>query len=920
MQSVQLESEKTAGSEPDPLGDHRQLAQRRPLVARRRAGRIRLVLPQQLRDELVVTGPPPSAEEALRPLGSALATWFRSCIGEPTAIQRHAWPILATGRHTLLSAATGTGKTLAAFLPALAQLLAEKGTSAGVCLYLAPLRSLVNDMVRTLQAHLDSLARFVPAAAELQLAVRTGDTPAAQRRALRRQLPALVFTTPESLAVLLSQAWAEELFANLRWVVVDEVHALAPTKRGADLAVSLERITALAGESLQRIGLSATATPAADVARWLAGSHRGWALAQVEDANTLELRIDPLQESGHLLADLVQKLAPELHRWRTTLVFTNTRRLAEQLAWALRRNFPFWDAHIGVHHSSMAASRRRAVEEAFKAGQLRAVISSTSLELGIDIGPVDLVVLVHPPGAVLRLLQRVGRSGHGPGRVRRGLVLTAGTAELLEAVVTSASGQQAQWEPLRQQAAPLDILCQQLVGMACVRTWSADEAFALVCRATPYAQLQRQDFDDCLDYLLGVQRKSAEQGAVSWLPGRLVGDGSMFAIRNRGTARLLSRNLGSIVEEPWVGVRSRGSEFPEETEEDLGQVDEAFADAIKPGDRFVLGGQCLEVRHGEAGTLWVQVVTGKATVPRWGGERWPLSTELAARVYLLRVRVAEALRDGRASSMRLLQSEYGLAGPVAELLVGYFEQQECVSEIPDASTALVEVVSPPGGAAAYYWHTPLNRLGNDALARVATHRLARDWGCLATVLAADLGFALLTQTELPAVGSQGQVGLLRALLSPIGFAADLEASLQSSEALRTRFGQVAQTGLMLLRNPLGRRRKVGGPDWAARRLFDQVKAREPQFVLLRQARRELMSGVCHAAAGEGYAEALPHRTLRCRRLMGASPFAVAWTQAAMGIADAPVDPTAALQRLRESLIGSRMGSAGSGAPEREPQA
>jgi ATP-dependent Lhr-like helicase len=676
--------------------------------------------------------------------------------------------------------------------------------------------------------------------------------------------------------------------------VVDEVHALASSKRGADLALSLERLDALTAGNLQRIGLSATATPLDDAARWLAGGGRDCSIAHAELSTPLDLTLTPLDDAGRFLAALVDQILPALHAHRSTLVFTNTRRLAEQLAWALRRNLPGAEDQIAAHHSSLAAGRRREIEEAFKAGRLRAVVSSTSLELGIDVGPIDLVVLIHPPGDVVRLLQRVGRSGHGPARVRRGLVLTATPVELLEGAVTAASGRAGQCEPLRVPPRPLDVLCQQIAGMACARAWSADEMYRLVCRADPYRDLGRRDFDDCLSYLWGL-----DQTGRPWLPPRLQGDSTCFAIRDEGTARLLRRNLGTILEEPRCLVRRDGGEdgTPGGV---VGDVTEAFADRLQAGDRFLLDGRCLEVRRRERMTLVVDEVLGRASVPRWGGDGWPLSTELARRLYALRVQAAEALREGPAALAELLRRDYGLGDAAIAVLLRHFQRQESVSEVPDTTAALVEVVAYDGGAD-YWWHTPLNRLANDALARVAVHRLVRDHGRSAKSVVADLGFSLLVNGGLPE-GTAGPADVLRSLLNPEGFDADLEASLDAGAAVRERFGRVAMTGLMTLRNPLGPRRRVGGPDWAARRLFDQVQAHDADFVLLRQARAEVGNDLCDAAAALDYSRELAMRPLRCRWLPGPSPFAGNWTQADAGAAEMAESPEEALQRLHESLM------------------
>ena len=274
---------------------------------------------------------------------------------------------------------------------------------------------------------------------------------------------------------------------------------------------------------------------------------------------------------------------------------------------------------------------------------------------------------------------------------------------------------------------------------------------------------------------------------------------------------------------------------------EVGDVDQSFADRLQPGDRFLLDGRCLEFRRREGTTLIVDETPGRPATPRWGGDGLPLSTELARRLFLLRVQAAEALRDGPMALAELLRSEYALVDDAAMLLMAYFQRQECVSEIPDGEMLLIEEVLSDQGAD-YYLHTPMNRKGNDALARVAVHRLARA-GVRAAAVVADLGFALRLYDEL-----DDPAAAMRAMLDVDQFDADLAAALADGPALRQRFGQVALTGLMLLRNPLGKGRHVGGRDWGERRLFDQVQVRDPDFLLLRQAEREVRADLCDAKA------------------------------------------------------------------------
>ena len=302
----------------------------------------------------------PAADAALRTITEPVGRWFIQHVGTPTLAQRLAWPVVAAGNNLLLSAPTGCGKTLGAFLPIIDRLLTERPATALRCLYVSPLKALGTDARRNLRLHLRSLRAFLPAGSEtIRFGLRTGDTPAHRRRRLLEKPPHILLTTPESLAILLTSPCAASLFARLETVVIDEVHAVAGDKRGADLALSLERLSDLAARNLQRIGLSATCMPVEEAARFLVGTSRLCTIAWVPDAAPLHLDVELLEEDGTFFSRLVHRLNPELAANRGTLIFTNTRHLAERLAWALRRRYPAWDQEIAVHHSALAAARRR---------------------------------------------------------------------------------------------------------------------------------------------------------------------------------------------------------------------------------------------------------------------------------------------------------------------------------------------------------------------------------------------------------------------------------------------------------------------------------------------------------------------------------------------------------------------------------
>ncbi len=808
---------------------------------------------------------PPSREVAEQGLLPDVRDWFAATFGQPTLAQCFAWSAFSNQEHFLLSSPTGTGKTLAAFLPIMNAILAQPADGLQ-CLYVAPLKALCRDVGVNLKKAWRSLRRtgnFTDRA--MRIGLRTGDTSQRVRRRHLRHPPAILLTTPESLAQMLAHSPSREMLQSVRWLVLDEIHALVANKRGADLAICAERLDLLAGGQLKRIGLSATCAPLTAVAEFLAGAGRACAIAQVADATEKHLVVEPLFEnleySPGWIAALIDRIAPELAANATTMIFTNTRNLAERLTYALRRRYPSRKHEIAVHHSAISAARRRVVERRMKQGRLWTVVTSTSLELGIDIGTVDQVIFVHPPGGVVRLLQRVGRSGHRPGEPRRGLLLTASPGELLETAVTAGSGRDGQIEAVRPIEAPLDVLCQQLVGMAMTERWSPDDAFAFVRQAAPFRKLERCDFDDCLDYLSGRRRDG-----TPWLPARLRWQDGAFTIADERTARLLRRNLGTILTEDACAIRLRD---PAEDDADrtraLGEVDLSYAERLQPGDRFVLDGRCLELKTREHAALVVEEVFGRPQIPRWLGAGVPMPGELARRIFLFRERAGEWLRDGDEALRQWLHDEYHLSNSACRALTRYLQEQESRSEIPTLQTCLIECVSMQS-CSEFYLHTPLSRSANEALARVFVHRFQRA-NVKALASPADLGVHVVVVSSAPISLSSWRTALHGDRFSEV-----LHEHLRSSELLPQSFARVAQTGLMVLKNPLGRKRKVGGKDWAERRLFEQIRMASPDFVLLRQAEAEALSSQCDLATALAYAEQLVSLPIRIRHLAAPSPF------------------------------------------------
>jgi ATP-dependent Lhr-like helicase len=835
--------------------------------------------------------------------------WFDAAFpGGPTPAQRRAWPAIAEGAHLLLVSPTGTGKTLAAFLAILDGLYHEhaEGTLApGLrCVYVSPLRSLGYDIERNLSAPIEAIRqRLGLAESPVRIGVRTGDTSAHQRRKLRDEPPHLLITTPESLSLMLSQSAWHEHWRTVRHLVIDEVHALVPTKRGADLAVSLERLAARAERDPCRLGLSATCRPAEPVARFLVGPGRTCRVVEAPvpgGTPALELRVESLVKSdegphrGLSYRRLLRRLGQALGRNRTTVVFANTRAFTEKITHDLRRSIENGADAIAAHHSALDAQRRREVEKALKAGALKAVVTSTSLELGVDIGSADLTVQVGLPGGVSRCLQRVGRSGHQVGVASRGVLLAATAAELAGAVVTAEAARAGRVEPLRPIAAPLDVVCQQLIGMACGGEWACDDAFALLCKTEPMANLARCDFDACLSFLAGDLASppgafEPEPGAPPrWTAPRIWRRNGWFGIRSRRVIRWFWNNVGTITSEESVRVLADGVE--------VGTLEGAYAERLQAGDRFVLDGRALEFRRLEAAIVHARAADGEPSLPRWSSDRQALSTELALDLARFRDESARRLADGPEVLHDWLVETHDLAPDAAEVLVRLFEAQEQRSEVPPLDALLIEE-SPHEDGFAYTFHAPLSRSSCEALGRAFAARLGRRFGRDLALVVADLGWSI----RLPD-GARLRSEEIPPLLSPDSFADDVMEGLDRGELSARRFRHVAATALMVLRNPEGGRRRVGGLLWVSARLYPLVKATCPDHPLLRETRREVLDDLLDTPRALAWLARQPE--VRFRILDALSPFAAAWIDPGSAEAVHFETPAEALRRLHARLAGS----------------
>lgn len=852
-----------------------------------------------------------ATRKALRLLTPAVRGWVTDSFGTLTPPQAAAIPAIHAGEHVLISAPTGTGKTLAAFLAVLSELVAAH--AAGTLgpgtqvVYISPLRALGADVQRNLERPLAEICERLGVGcgtggeddedAPIRVAQRTGDTTPAERRRLISRPPHVLVTTPESLAILLSTASMAPHFAPVRWVIVDEVHALAGGKRGVHLALSLERLAAAAERDPIRVGLSATVAPLDLVARWLCGVGRSprtvaWhpprdAVFAVESALGGEVVPNPQRVQRAVTAAVADRVSAG----RTTLVFTNTRGATERLAHRLRERFD--EGEIAAHHSSLAREERLDVEERLRAGALRAVVTSTSLELGIDIGTVDEVLLVSSPRDVTRALQRIGRSGHRIDRHPRGRFIGTGVDDLLECLVVSDRCRAGELDPVRVPVAPLDVLAQQLVGMAAVARWRDDEAYALVRRATPYAELPRADFDAVLDYLADASEAMEERRVYA----KLVRADGAFAARGRSVATIFFQNVGTIAGGASVRIKPRGSATP------IGTVEEGFLEQLQPGDRFLLGGRVWAFMYAQGMTAFVAPSAGRPSVPRWASEILPATAGVAWGVGVLRAQLRDTLLVGGPDHVAyILSSRYEIGAADARALADYVATHHAVAPIPDPDEILVERWVDPDDARVlvHAVSSPLGRRANEALARAIAWRLGK--GSVG-LMVDDQAFALRVPRR-----AAWDAGRLAALFDPRGLAADVRAAVARSDLWGRRFRAVAAVGLMLVKNYHGRSKFVGAMQRNARRIWSVLEREQPDFPLVRETYRTVLEDDLDLPTAEAWlARASSRVTLR--DVEAPPPFL--FRLVAAGTTDSMLleERDAFLRRLWEQAVAARSGVA-----------
>ncbi|MBW2985424.1 ATP-dependent helicase [Candidatus Woesearchaeota archaeon] len=765
--------------------------------------------------------------------------WFYSKFKEYSLPQKYGVMEIHSRNNVLISAPTGATKTLTAFLSILNELVdsADKGILEEkiYCVYVSPLKALNYDIEVNLVGPLKEIEKIAGKKLGIRVAVRTGDTSASDKAKMLKKPPHILITTPESLAIVLTTIKFRELLRKTEWCIVDEIHALAENKRGAYLSISLERLQKLA-EHITRIGLSATISPIEEIAKFLVGYEgkklRDCKIIDVQFIKKLDLKVlcpvnDLINTSHEEMHNAMYRLMDNLiQEHKTTLIFTNTRAATERVVNHLKEKFPKnYTENIGAHHGSLSKELRHSIEERLRKGKLKVVVSSTSLELGIDIGYIDLVILLGSPKSVARALQRCGRSGHKLHETAKGRIIVIDRDDLVECAVLLKSGVEGKIDRIHLPRNCLDVLAQQIYGIIISDKMHIDDLFKLIKNGYSFHDLNKSKFDEVISYLSGeyVSLESRYIYAKIWYDKET----GMVGRKGRLARMIYMTNIGTIPDESFITVKV-GDQI-------IGKIDEGFLERLRRGDVFVLGGEKYEFKFARGMTAQVNAsVYRPPTIPSWVSEMLPLSFDLAVNIGKFRRLMEDRFEENQNKKdiIDFINSYLYVDKNSANSIYEYFNEQYSYAHIPSDKKLLVEFYSNEGEKHIVF-HSLYGRRVNDVLSRAIAYIISKMTKAHVEIGVGDNGFLLTPKKNVI------MIRVLKYLRSD-KLKDILMTAIDKTEVLRRRFRHCATRSLMILRNYKGKRKRVGRQQVSSQILMSAVKRVSPNFAILDEARREVL--------------------------------------------------------------------------------
>ncbi|MBU0615863.1 MAG: ATP-dependent helicase [Nanoarchaeota archaeon] len=818
----------------------------------------------------------PNTEEDLKKILHPLVNkWFFGRFKSFSLPQLYGVMEIHSRNNVLVSAPTGATKTLTGFLSILNELIdsADKGILEDkvYAIYVSPLKALNNDISKNLHEPLQEIEEIAGKELGIRVAVRTGDTTIKEKSKMLAKPPHILITTPESLAILLASQKFVEHIKDVQWFIVDEIHALADSKRGVHLSLAMEQLGRFASH-MTRIGLSATVSPLEEIARFLVGyqddEERDCKIVDVQFIKDMDLKV--LCPTADLInvnwTDMHSSLYNMIHQLiqehKTTLIFTNTRAATERVVHFLKEKFPkYYTENIGAHHGSLSKEHRLDIETRLREGKLKCVVCSTSLELGIDIGYIDLVVLLSSPKSVARALQRVGRSGHKLHDVTKGRLIVMDRDDLVECGVLLKSAIDKRIDRIHIPTNCLDILSQQIIGIAIEEKIHVNELYKLIKQSYCYHNLSRQDFNDVVDYLAGKYISLEDRHVY----GKIWYDEESGMIGRRGKLGrvIYMTNLGTIPDQSNVIVKV-GTQM-------VGTIDEGFLEKLKPNDIFILGGAVYQYKYSRGNVAQVNATPDRPpTVPRWFSEMLPLSFDLANDIGKFRRLLGQKFCYSRSKEeiLDFINSYLYVDNNSAEAIYQYFFEQFHYAQIPSNTRIIVENYN-DGKQTYAVFHSLFGRRVNDCLSRAVAFAISRTQHRDVEIGINDNGFYVTCEKN---VDSLKAFEMLKSqeIYQVMGQAID------KTEVLMRRFRHCASRAFMILRNYMGRTKAVGRQQVKSLILINAARRISNDFPILKEARREVLEDLMDIENTKKVLEGIEKKDIKLEQISTnlPSPFAI----------------------------------------------